>query len=202
MALTNPYCTLVEVQKETGNSDTDLVDWFETCINNASRWIEEHCYRDFLYHDYSTTAFTVPEKDGVGTELYLNWPIITLDSVQAKEVLVPEDLYTFNVGDRYITRRDKSDWIGKPSGMRKTNYHSPMIVSRAGFDLPIQVKGTFGFVNPPAAVRIACYQIASAWTNEKRREKVGMDGARTSLLDANIPTEALELLKRWKFLVN
>jgi len=190
MPLINPYCTLTEVQRDTGNSDADLVDQFEDSINLASRWIDEYTHTDFLTKDYSVTPYVVSLKDIIKDKVFVPWPIITLTKITAAGVTILADEYIFNVNERDIRRRSGEAWVSK------TNYPTS-----TGYAEPIELTGTFGWAEPPAAVRIACIQIASVLTHEKRRERVGMDGGRTSVLDENIPKEAKEYLKRFKRLV-
>ena len=47
--LDRAYTSLVAVQKETRNDDANQADWFETCINSASRFIEHYCNTDAVF---------------------------------------------------------------------------------------------------------------------------------------------------------
>lgn len=205
MALVNPYCSLLSVQKELGNSDADLEDWLEDCINAASRWIDDYCLRDFIMHDHSVTPFTVPEKDAVADYLFLKWPIVTLTQITSgsNTDVIDSSLYTFEVGTRSIQMRDGSNWIAKSTGKKRMgSYSTGWIITNVGLAVPIKLTGTFGYTTPPSAVATACTRIACAWSHEKRRERMGSDGARVSLLDERVPDDAMLLLKRFKRLVN
>tara|TARA_R110002110_G_scaffold59360_1_gene168062 strand:+ start:90 stop:710 length:621 start_codon:yes stop_codon:yes gene_type:complete len=206
MALIDNYCSLASVHRETGNSDADLEDWFEECINKASRWIDDYCLRDFLSHDYSSSPFTVPERDAVGDTLFLDWPIVTLTKVTAgsDDGEVDTGLYNFNVKDRSVRLRDGNHWIGKatPANQELGNYSLAWQVTNTAFNVPIKLTGTFGYTTPPPAINTACTRIASAWSHEKRRESVAPDGNRVSILNEQVPSEVEELLKRFRRLVH
>lgn len=199
MALENPYCSVVDVQRETGNSDAELVSQFEDAINVASRWIEDHCKCDFLPKDYSTNAYTVATQDAIGDTIFLPWPIITLTEVSAAETVIPTDHYDFTVGSRSIRLKSGGNWLTKPRA--GASFGVQYQIASTGYSEPIKVKGTFGYEIPPAAIKLACTKIASAFTHEKRRERVDLNGGRTSILDERIPDDAIILLKRWRRLV-
>lgn len=203
VAIVNGYCSLASLRRETGNSDTDLDDWFSECINMASRWIDDHCYRDFFEHDYAPPAqpYTVLPSDVIADQIFLPWPIKTLTEVKIGDFIADPDRYVFAVGKRSIRLRDGDPWIPKNTTVYPM---SPLlrVTYATGGSSTITVAGTFGFAAVPAAVSTACVRIAAAWSQEKRRERVSMDGQRTSLLDQRIPDDALTLLKRFRLLVH
>lgn len=203
MALEDPYCSVEDVQRETGNSDEDLMFQFEDAINLASRWIEDHCQTDFLPHDHSSSAYTVSLRDTIKDTLFLPWKIITLTEVAAAGVVIPAAEYYYDAGSRGIRIRSGSNWITKPKDTNRgdNSFAMQWQIASTGYSEPITVKGTFGYTTPPAAVRLACTKIASALTHEKRRERVDMNGGRTSILDERIPDDSLMLLKRFRRLV-
>jgi hypothetical protein len=185
--LDRPYCSLEDVQKETRNSDNENSEWYRTCINRASRWVEDYTRRVFRFQDKQANGYTVRERDIAGDCVYLPWPVITVDSVAVDGVTVPSADYVYYAGDRFIRLR-AGDW---PST------HNMV------------VKGTFGYgastdtstdvpSDLPASVRRACIIVAGAWSHEKRREVVTPEGDTTSLLDERIPDEAKQLLNRWR----
>ena len=201
--ITDAYCSLEALQKETGNSDEDLESWFEECIISASRWIDDYCYTDFLAHDYSVNGYTLASAEAVGGELFVPWPIQTLEEVKSGDLVVHESLYEWVVGKRSIRLLDGSNWIAKNQPRHNSlGYGMGYEIARVGYAMPLVVKGEFGYSEPPRAVQTACCRIAAAWSHEKRREKVAMDGTRTSLLDERIPEEATMLLKRFRRLIN
>ena len=201
--VTNAYCSLLAVQKETGNSESELDEWFEECIVAASRWIDDYCYRDFLPHDHTSTAYTVKSSELVADYIYLDWPINTLTEVKSGDLVIASDLYEWNAGKRFIRLLDGSHWLAKNQPRaNQLGYGMGFEIARVGYALPITLKGSFGYTTPPQAVQIACTNIAAAWSHEKRREKVSYDGTRHSLLDERIPEDAKDLLKRFRKLVN
>jgi len=210
MSLVNPYCTLEHVQRETGNSDGELEVWFEECINGASRWIDEHCNRDFLPHDYTSSYYTVQSGEVVGDLICLRWPILTLTEVKVGDMPVVSSQYFFDTGSRTIRTIDGTHWgQGRNDRFYTDQPQNPQLSSGQNSFLtvvaarrPITIKGTFGHTTPPAAVRTACAKIASAWSHEKRRERVDLGGGRVSLLDERIPDDALALLKRYRRLIH
>jgi hypothetical protein len=201
--ITDAYCSLEALQKETGNSDEDLVDWFEECIIAASRWIDDYCYCDFLSHDYSTNGYTIVSSDAVGDQIFVPWVIQSLSEVKSGDLVIDSSLYEWSVGKRSIRLLDGSNWIAKNQPRYNSlGYGMGYEIARVGYAMPLVVKGVFGYAEPPRAVQTACCRIAAAWSHEKRREKMAMDGTRTSLLDERIPEESTMLLKRFRRLVN
>ena len=74
----------------------------------------------------------------------------------------------------------------------------------------VRVKGTFGYdvssINSipddlPPMIRRATTILAGVYTNQSRREQVGLDGSRSSLLEYDIPDEVKKLIKKHKRLV-
>ena len=183
--LLNPYCTLAEVQKESRNADSAQVDWFKTCINSASRWVDEYTQTDFLYHNHASTALDVKYSFVIGRTITLPWKILTLTEIVQDDIVLDPDYYRFDLRTIYAeTDFVPFDW--------KSN---------------ISVKGTFGYVQsasdvpptdiPPSVTR-ATVLLACAWTMFTRREVIGYEGGKESLLDSRIPKEVPMLLKAFK----
>ena len=77
-----PYTTLNQVRKETKNREAALADWFQECINNASRVVEEYCRRDFRDHvGTESQPLRVRTDWVVGSEITTPYPIRALESV-------------------------------------------------------------------------------------------------------------------------
>lgn len=194
MSLSNPYCTLVQLQREIKNTDADSDDtvlaWHQDCINRASRFVDQYTHRDFLFHDYSSTALPVEPRWILGNEIWFPWPIKTLTELTVDEVAQSTEDYTFRAGKRKLVNVEDL----------------PVVEYQSGY---VSVKGTFGYgtgadttsppvdANFPAAITRATVLIAAAFTADNRKEVAALDGTRTSLLDTNIPDEAIRLLNRW-----
>lgn len=206
--ITDAYCSMESLQRETGNSESELEPWFEEIAVAASAWIDGWCNRDFRLHDHSEESYTVQEEEAVGSVITLDWPILTLTLVQAGEIEVPLELLEWRVGKRTIRTRSGSHWFAKRTtdGVHGGTMSNPLggqwtFVSTAR-RTPVYLTGTFGYAEPPAAVRVACCKIAAAWSHEKRRERMADDGSRVSLLDERVPQDALSLLKKYRKLVH
>lgn len=191
--LANPYCSLDDVQKELRNTDEVLEDTIIVAINQASRFIDDHCETDFLFHDYSASAYTVPRKRVIADSIFLPWPIVTLTEVisDGDSFDMGDDIY-YEVGGREIQSLD-GDFADYPC------------------TLAVTVKGTFGYeadsatevaATLPPHVRRAATLIAAAWTGRYQKEQVSADGLVQQLLLTDVPQEALRLLKRHKQTVN
>ena len=210
MALENAYSTMEAVQRETGNSNPELVSWFEDCVNLASRWIDDYCHCEFLPHSYpldgpSPVAYRVKRSEMVGGSIFLPWPIVNLSQVKTGIIILREDDYFWEEGSREILLPTES-----LSAFQPTDQAVIGVADFGGFrgkpskwdkNQPTTVNGEFGYASVPSSVARACTQIASAWSHEKRRERMAMDGKRTSLLDENIPEDARILLRRFRRLV-
>lgn len=189
VTLERPYCTLAELQAETRNKDSDKEDWFKQCINSASRMCERLTKRDFWYHDHTSTALKVKPSWIVVDRIALPWPIISLTEVKENDVVLDTEL-----GEDYFYE-DGSKVLFRASGLwYKLKYKTT-----------VELKGTFGYAlttdtEPPPTmppdVRRACVLIAASWTMQNRREIVGYDGSKMTILESRVPDEARELLKR------
>ena len=186
-ALYRPYCTLAQVQKETRNVDTAQADWFRQCVNAASRAVEDFTRRDFWYHDHSSTALEVKDEWVAKSRIVLPWPIITLTEIEQEDDMVDSENYRFENRTIY----GAEDWVSRD------------------YEVTLLVKGTFGYVitaetapptNLPADLQRACVLIAAAWTAFNRKEVVGGEGGRESVLDTKFPAEATRLLNRYRTL--
>lgn len=215
MTLVRPYCTIADVQQECGNSDPAENTWYRDCINQASRYVEEVCGRDFWYHDYSgeTTGegenavtapfYSVPRADVIGDQIFLPFPIITLSS-----------LWVY--ADRTAEPTEADLWLPSEYTWENGKLGRAIITSEDGpfgehpFRGAVRLAGYFGFLlsaeNPdstppiflPASIRRATWLIASAISGNRSVEEIGLDGSKVSLLEKSIPKEALTLLAPFK----
>lgn len=196
MALLNPYCTVAKVRSELRNSIasgqaghvTDPV--IEDAINAASRLIDEHKGRDYLYHNHSVTPLHIGRHSEAvfGDTLFLPYrPIITLTvvEVQGETWTVDED-YVVSADGESLVSIARDAW---PVG--------------ATAEYWTQLTGTFGYLQAaatdvptglPARIEKACVIIAANLTGYAQKDVRGLDGAPVSILDKTIPKEAMRLL--------
>tara|TARA_R110000803_G_scaffold39351_2_gene84941 strand:- start:79 stop:675 length:597 start_codon:yes stop_codon:yes gene_type:complete len=194
MALIKPYCTLLQLQKEIRNTDADdeptVLAWHEDCINRASRYVDEYCRRDFWFHDYTTTALSLQKSQLQGNKIFMDWKIISVTELAIDGTAIQTDDYRADAGEIEIV------YIGDV----------PFIAYEEN---SVTVKGTFGYtitattappddVTFPESIRRATMLIAAAFSGDNRKEVVGLDGQKVSILDTRIPREAQTLMRRFQ----
>lgn len=196
--------------------DTNLENWFKDCINAASRAVDEFTQKDFKIHDHASTALSVLRRWVIGNTIWLPWPIVTLTEVKENNIVVDPAWYYYEVGRQSIARITNSlpvalgmPVVGEFSSDGDTIGAGPRWTTPGGV-FTLTVKGTFGYtatttadVPPtlPPTVRRATTLIAAAWTMWNRKEVVGMEGSRQSILDSRLPKEALLLLEKHRMLI-
>ena len=197
--LTNPYCTLADVQAECGNTSNDAVPALESAINLASRYIESECGRDFLFHDHKTTPWLVPVTSIGGNYMVVPWPGLTPDAVSvtvdgeavdSSEFRVVNDPQTFasyliRSGKPWVADTEARVSIGVGSGI-----HALAIV---------EVRGEFGFRpdaqkpteapshDLPGTLRLAATVIAAVRSGKLKKESICVDCSSLSMTARNIP---------------
>lgn len=196
MALSKPYCNVADVRSYTGDFDISS-STAEESINQASRFVDQYCRRDFWYHDHSSSSFLVDYRDITDHMIYLPFPIINLTEVKQEDTILESDAYTGYSDGRIRLRRNRSS-IWKI--LRDDGYIFDS-------DLDITIKGTFGYAissnteiptdaNFPAAIRRATAIIASSFTDENEESPMFGDGNPIPVKD--IPEEAYKLLKQFR----
>lgn len=222
MKLLSPYCTVKDVQVETQNSDPTEVDEFMRAINNASRWIDSYCHRDFLYHDHTANALVIPDHWCAGNVIYLPMPIKTLTEIKVVEsdgtsTIIPSTDYRSEsdpiAGTATVTRAGR--WTAPDS------YNTTGLLPERVLGLPrrIEMKGTFGYSpavddNTPATVNFdpnavpspeipaeisqACAVVAAIRSGKMRKEIVDFGGQRQSVTLRNIPKDTMESINRFR----
>lgn len=208
--LHKPYCTVRQVQAHTRNSDAGLNDKYVECINRASRFIEEHCFRDFWFHNHLTTesapnnVYRIPRHHIAGESVYFPWPVLSAVNVWVRLRNESRDASTL---------LDPNEWTVDNAGFSgRIILDKPLEFDYKGH---VEVEGTFGYtlqpgsdpelfvpLDIPSGVNHACILVAAAWSTEYRVQQIGLDGGRTELLDDKIPKEALRLLSRFRFIQN
>jgi hypothetical protein len=188
--LYKPYCTVEEVQGMIGNNDPSLLDLLADAINQASRLVDETCGRDFWFHDHEDTGYQVPRSGVCGRVILLPFEVITLTEVTLDGSVTDMSTVSYEAGSMAVF--GQTDWGALP------------------FLGTIVVKGTFGFsvaplntlttppTNHPSSIRRATLLTAAALSGEWRKERVGLDGDRQSILETRIPPEANTLLTPFK----
>jgi hypothetical protein len=202
--LLNPYCTLEQVQQEIRNSDAAYEDKIKDRINLASRYIDEKLHRDFLFHDHSTELFKVQWSDCVADEIFLSYPIITIEEVD----IIGGVIGLTGTIDRLLEAAEQFTFENiSGGGVITLDRHTPPAHPKNA----VKIKGTFGYVQadtatPPTDIPIsitkAAILIAAAWSGEYKIEKIAFDGSRTSLLEMHIPKEAFALLNLYMPIIN
>lgn len=202
--LLNPYCTLKAAQIEAGNSDGEAAPDFLVEINKASRWLDEHCQRDFLFHDHTTTSLVVQEAWCAGNVIFLPWPVITLTEIKVAGAVLDPGSYRHSRRPQSATEKilRSGNWLDSTE-------------PGASSALPplIELKGTFGFApaatNPtstpspdiPASISQACAAIAAIRSGNVRREITGPGGTREAITVRNVPQSILDSLKPYRICV-
>jgi len=186
MPLVKPYTTIARVRAETRNEDSSLDEKFETAINDASRAIDEFCKRDFWFHDYTGSGYSLPVN---GDKIFPPWPIISLTGITYEGITITD----YNVFAQFI------ECTGEELG-----------ITSGGMAV---IKGTFGYALaesesettppptlPPQIIRAAT-MIAAVWSGEYAIERVSLQNERTSIASSDIPDEAMNLLAPYRALV-
>lgn len=192
MSLINPYCTVAQVQAELRNDDSALTTEIEEAINQASRWIDDWKGRDWLLHNHSVTALELDKHDSwvfLNEVLYLPFtPIITLTSVT-----VAGELWV--AGTDYVVK----DGATPNARLVAVDGHWPLVCPPDN----ISIVGQFGYAQASAAavptglplhVNKAAILIAAAFSGHNQKEVIGLDGAKSTVIDKAIPKTAMALL--------
>lgn len=195
MALSTPYCTLLQLQDRLRNNDADTSDALltrhEDAINRASRMIEGWCHTDWTIHDHTSSKLVPSNKWIVGDTIYVPWRVLTLTQVEIDGEVEDADDWGFELYSRAVVYAGA--WPKIP--LDKPNY--------------IQLTGTFGYTHSPLtspptdptfpeAVREACIITAAALSGDYRREVTTVGGGKQDLLTTEVPDEAKKLLQRYR----
>lgn len=99
--LDRPYTTLERLKRElqVAESENNNDQWFQLCINDASRMTEEMTNRDFLFHDHATTPLEAKTHWVFGDIIYLPFPIVTLTEIKINDVAISADTFKFELAD-------------------------------------------------------------------------------------------------------
>jgi hypothetical protein len=204
-SLINPYCTLADVQHEASNIDAADAGALEDMITRASRWIDDYCRRDFLYHDHRTDALEVEPSWVAGQRIYLPWPVISLVEVTLDGIVLDANLYRVESTRGSATGvilRDK-DWYAE------TPRDGVGTGSLKGMPTLIKLKGQFGYAqaatNPtttpspdlPSVIVSATAVAAAVFSGLVKREFIGLGGERTTTVLREVPKGTLASISKY-----
>ena len=194
-ALKNPYCTLVGVQTETSNDTPGDADQFRSEINAASRWIDDYCRRDFLFHDHSATPLVVRSAWCASNIIFLPMPVITLTKITVDGVELSQDAYIFENSSPRSTAQI----------IRGARWLDPSV---RYLPARIELTGTFGYTpaatdsdisaDLPQEIVTLCRVLAAIRSGKVRREFTSPDGSRQVATVRNLPPDILSTLNRYR----
>ena len=211
--LVNPYTLVSDVQDECRNSnDVGAANKMANAINRASRYIDDYCHTDFLFHDCTTNPLEVQPDWAQGQSIFPPWPILTLTAIT---FLNPPEPYIVPPINYMVWTQGYFPEIQMAEAWGKFWARVYGEINRVGRLDPvhrIQLTGTFGLpadtTNPgtvppptlPYAIRRSCTLIAARWSGEYRKEQIGFGGERVTVVDEKIPEEATKLLQKYRYL--
>jgi len=185
--LSNPYCTVAEVQAEIRNSDSSLTDQLTRAINAASRWIDAQQGRDYYQHDHTSTPLVIDEFDhcAVGCRLFLPyWPVISITTVElAGETLVKDTDYSERE-DMLVYLLGEWPRLYRPDGTLK-------LYGKFGY---AQTATTAVPTGLPERIRMAAVLAAAALSGHNSKDVLTIDGRKESVIEKAIPKTVFELL--------
>lgn len=205
LTLLHPYCTLRDAQAEAGNTNADDARDLLQEINKASRWLDEYCHRDFLFHDHTAAPLVVHESWCAGNVLYLPWPVLTLTEIKIGGVVLAPAEYRWSLRPGSATAKIERNgtWLPAPSS-------SVALAGEAITMAPlIELRGTFGFApastapestpspSIPATITQACAAIAAIRSGLVKREITGFGGQREAITVRSVPKAILESLGKY-----
>jgi hypothetical protein len=182
MTITNGYCTRNDLQKKLGNYSDNNNDYFDACITDASRMIDEYTGTFFYSMAINSTIdrFSLSpeglEFNDRGDRLYFPAPIISITSITEGGVALTEDtdFYVYS-GERYIKR---DTW----SSERKS----------------IVIAGSIGYAAAPADIKRVCLEIAGVLSGVETRAVMDGAGDMIDVIKNSVPSWAWKHLNKHK----
>lgn len=205
MSVTNPYCTVADVQAEIRNDDTDLTSTLERAIGVASRWIDRKMGRDYYQHDFTTTPIELSVLDRCIYEgmLFLPYrPIISISRVVVNGTDWTEGTHYMEVTNRKTGEVNCLAVIQPPEDARLTARVASWPIGYPP-DYVTQIYGKFGYAQAsatvvptgiPAYITQAAILVAAALSGHNMKDVIGLDGAKTTVIDKDIPRVVYDLL--------
>ena len=154
MAITNGYCSLIQIKAAVGISDSVDDSLLEMAVESASRQIDSYTER-FFYNAGTATKIFAPLD---------NYVCATDDFITLSSVKTSED------GETFDTTWQTTDWQEEPlngiSGGIDTSYTQIRAVEDylfpvRGGEATVQIAGTWGWSSIPIAVTQATVILAS-----------------------------------------
>lgn len=181
-----PYCSLLDVQVQIGNSKEEITELLVSCIEQATSFIDNYCKRSWQPISYTAdNPLKVHPKFIIEDTILLPFPVQNLTSLMDKDSsgksILLEDIEWYEANRTIIAPRK--------------------------LVLPVFVEGEFGYPSEeegqpskslPALIRRAATLIASSLSGEYRKERVGLDGNTINILETQIPKEAITLLSSFR----
>lgn len=204
-ALNKPYCTLLDVQSETKNSEPENDSLYIECINLASRYMEERCRRSFWYLDATTSPYRVPRFSIIGNDILLLFPIIDLDQVRVEEdpTVIPSANSALSQIEYYYEEGRSTINISSTVALSYPFQGRIDLLGKFGYELEKDEAGHSILTLPPktlpSAIRRATTIVAAAWSNQRRVENVALDGSKSLILDNTVSKEVDNLINQWVF---
>ena len=163
MAITNGYCTLVEIKAFVNIVDSNDDDELEDAVNSASRQIDAYCGRKF-YADGATSAKVYRTR---------NPYMVVVDDISTSTGLVLK--YDDSDDGTYETTVASTDFIllplnGEAFGIDGLGFTSIELLTDGPHEFPtthtnnrprIEVTANWGFAAVPEPVRQACLMLSS-----------------------------------------
>lgn len=195
MELVNPYCSVSDVQSELHNTEGAVAEWLQSCVNAASRYIDEWRGRDYFQHDYTSTPLVVrgavePYVDGDKLTLPIS-PVISITSVfDGLTALTAEVDYVlvnaWHDMQRSILVRVGSDWsTGKLASESVRIYGKFGYAQSAAHEVPAGL---------PPNVHKAAVLLAAAFSTMEQKDIISADGMRDRVATKTIPPQVQVLL--------
>jgi len=154
MAITNGYCSLVQIKAATGITDAIDDSLLEMAVESASRQIDSYTERIFYNAGTATRLFAPLDNYVCATDDF-----ITLTSVKTSED-----------GETFDTTWETTDWQAEPlngvSGGLVTSYTQIRAIEdylfpTRGGEATVQIAGTWGWSAVPIAITQATVILAS-----------------------------------------
>lgn len=205
VTLLRPYCTLADVQQETANNESTREDTLKQAINDASRFVDQHCRCDFWKHDHTASPLSIPNDWVAGDQIFFPWPIVSLtklEDITSEDNPIELDTDTWHAETGINSVTGAAEKRGLVTSSSRFTIYKHQVSLRA--------TGVFGYAlaagnptdapptNLPTAVKRATMLIAAAYSGVWKKRWRDPNGDQQETLVTNVPKEAFNLLSRWR----